>query len=447
MRKEKWRFGTGFLLIFLIIACSVSPQFRHIYALPSQMRVMQGDAALFAVQYPLTVEVSANRDYSVILKEAESGDFFSQPVFVESVKSGQATVEFKLLGFIPFKEVQVDILPPLKMIAGGQSIGVVMHSDGVLVVGSSSVVNQEGMEINPAQQAGIRTGDVILAINGQRVRKDIDVAELIDLHGKEGVALEVLLRREQEEFTVKLRPVLCKETNRFRIGLFVRDSAVGVGTLTFFDPTTATYGALGHVITDGDTNQAIACRDGKIVSASVAEIHLGKAGQPGEKVGSFPEEEAALGNIEKNTRFGIYGKINASQRGVFQTELLEVASMNQIEEGPAEILTVVDGQKVERFAIEIERVHMQDYPESKGMVIKVTDERLLAKTGGIIQGMSGSPIVQKGRLVGAVTHVFVHDPTKGYACFMDWMLMEGGLIEPKRASSMPQLFTRTAAFG
>lgn len=435
MYKKNVRASFGIGLILLIIAFCASPQFRHIYALPSQMSIIEGEQALFKVDYPLTVTVSSLENSIDLSKN----DIYSKPVFWETVKDGHATVDYKLLGLIPLKQVEVDVLPPLKIMAGGQSIGVILHSDGVLIVGSSSV-NVNGKETNPAEEAGIKTGDIILSMNGYVVKKDIDVAEIVDLCGRENKEIQILLRRNKEEFTVKMRPVLCKETNRYRIGLFVRDSAIGVGTLTFIDPQTLNYGALGHVITDGDTNQEIVCRDGKIVPATVSEIHYGKAGQPGEKVGSFLEEKEPLGNIEKNTCFGIFGKINEAAKAKIYTEPIEIASMNQIEEGKAEILTVVDGQTIDKFLITIEKVHMQEYPESKGMVIKVVDERLLAKTGGIIQGMSGSPIIQNGKLVGAVTHVFVHDPTKGYGCFMDWMLMESGLIPKKSASIIPRLF-------
>lgn len=440
MDREKRRFCFGIGIILLIIAVCASPQFRHIYALPAQMSIVEGEKSLFKVDYPFTVTVS-NLENNIELNKNDSGDVYSKPVFWETVKNGQTTIDYKLLGVIPLKQVQVDVLPNLKLMAGGQSIGVILRSEGVLVVGSSSV-NSQGKSVNPAEAAGIKTGDAIISINGQVVKRDIDVAEIVDVCGRENKDMEMLMRRNNEEFTVKLKPALCTDTNRYRIGLFVRDSAVGVGTLTFIDTDTLKYGALGHVITDSDTNQEIVCREGKIVPATVSEIHFGKVGQPGEKVGSFLEEKENLGTIEKNTHFGIFGKINEAVKSDISSKPLEIASMNQIEEGNAEILTVVDGQTVDKFLITIEKVHMQEYPEGKGLVIKVTDERLIAKTGGIIQGMSGSPIIQNGKLIGAVTHVFIHDPTKGYGCFMDWMLMECGLIPKKTAQEMPRLFSR-----
>lgn len=438
MDREKRRFCFGIAVVCFIVAVCASPQFRHIYALPAQMSIVEGEKSLFEVEYPLTFTVS-NLGSNIEFEKSGGGDVNSKPVFWETVKNGQTTIDYKLLGIIPLKQVQVDVMPKIKLMPGGQSIGVVLRSEGILIVGSSAV-NFEGKSVNPAEEAGIRTGDVILSINGQSMKRDIEVAEIIDKCGRENKEMTLLLRRNTEEITAKLRPVLCSETNRYRIGLFVRDSAAGVGTLTFIDSESLKYGALGHVIADADTNQDIVCREGKIVPASVSEIHFGKVGRPGEKVGSFLEEKEDLGTIEKNTPFGIFGKIHDTLKNYVAGKSLEVASMNEIKEGEAQMLTVVDGQTVDKFLISIEKVHMQGSPEGKGLVLKVTDERLLAKTGGIIQGMSGSPIIQNGKLVGVVTHVFVHDPTKGYGCFMDWMLMECGLIPKKAPAAIPGLF-------
>lgn len=387
MIKKLWRVFAGVSLIVLIVAFGTSPEFRHIYALPSQMRVIQGETALFHVNYPLTVNVDSDLDHSVNLRANTGEDFLFRPVFLESVGLGQATVDFKLLGLIPIKQVQVDILPPLKLVAGGQSIGVVLHANGVLVVGSSSVADENGEQKNPAKEAGIEVGDVIIKINGQIVKTDLEVAESIDACGKENRAAKVLFKRGGDVLETTVMPMLCRDTKRYRIGLFVRDHAIGVGTLTFYDPATRVYGALGHVITDSDTNQPIESNDGKIVPATVSGIHSGKIGRPGEKIGTFIEEDQTIGTIEKNTKFGIYGKIEPRMKDALVSEAMDVASMNQIQTGYAEMLTVVDGQTVDRFAINIEKINMQDYPEGKGLVIKVTDERLLEKTGGIVQGM------------------------------------------------------------
>lgn len=428
MVKMKYRSILGVSIAALIIAFCCSPQFRTIYGLPPHMRIIEGETASFDVDFPLTLTIQSDVKQNIRNHSPMPMDGLSRPVFLDTVNLGNATVEFKLLGFIPLRTVEVNVLPSIQLLPGGNSIGVVLHSRGVIVVGNSPILTENQQQVNPAKDSGIHVGDVILSINGILVQSDSEVAEVIDNSGKADEILSILLKRGEEEITVNLKPVLCDDTKRYRIGLFVRDSAAGVGTLTFHDPQSRSYGALGHIITDSDTNQPIDCEQGKIVGAKVSGIQHGMRGQPGEKIGVFIEGDQVLGNIEKNTKFGIYGKLTAQLPNELYSEAIPVASMNQAQVGDAEILTVVNGQKIERFKIEIQKINLQESPEGKGIVIKVTDPLLLEKTGGIVQGMSGSPIIQNGKLIGAVTHVFVHDPTRGYGCFIDWMLMEIGVI-------------------
>lgn len=435
------------LIISALFAFCFSPQFRNIYGLPMHIRVIEGETALFEVNFPLSVSVKHDSDSIRI----QNSDFLpimalSRPVFLEPVKLGQSTVEFKLFGIIPFRTVQVDVLPPVSLIPGGHSIGVVLRSQGVIVVGNSPVLNTQGQYVTPAKDAGIVVGDVIISINGIPVQSDTQVAEIIDENGRNNHNIDILLKRTEGQQHVTATPVLCNDTKRYRIGLFVRDSAAGVGTLSFYDPESQVYGALGHVITDSDTNLPIDCEQGKIVLATVSGIQHGKRGHPGEKIGVFIEEDQLLGNINKNTQFGIYGELTSKLPNEKYPQAIPVASMSQVQVGPAEMLTVVDGQTIEQFSIEIQKINLQEAPESKGLVIKVTDQRLLEKTGGIVQGMSGSPIIQNGKIVGAVTHVFVHDPTSGYGCFIDWMLMESGIIPKNQRHSAKKLFTFFGSF-
>lgn len=437
MRGQKLRAITGIVLIAVILCFSLSPQFQKIYALPRQMRLVQGEAAALEVGYPLTLRVADSADRQ---SPGDGGDWLAKPVFVDSLPVGKATLNFKLLGLIPIKQVDVEVVPPMQVLASGQSIGVILHSNGVMVVGSSSITDRNGKIVNPARDGGIDVGDIITEINGVKVNSDVEVATLINECGRNGRPAVLRVKRNDGWMEVTVAPAYCAQTERYRIGLFVRDSAVGVGTLTFYEPRTLIYGALGHSITDSDTNKAIECQDGRIVPASVTGINSGKIGRPGEKIGNLLDESSIIGNIAKNTEFGIYGTINEANNAKIYAEVMNIASMNQIEPGPAEIMTVIDGQTVEKFAIDIEKINMQDYPKGKGLVIKVTDRRLLDKTGGIVQGMSGSPIVQNGKLIGAITHVFIHDPTKGYGCFVDWMLMESGIVE-SAPSEIQQLFS------
>ena len=439
MTGTKRRSGLGIMIAVIIVAFCASPQFRNVYQFPPHLRIMEGETASLSVGFPFTMTV--NHEQTVRLESSTDKLALSQPVSIQPLHLGNATVEFKLLGLVPIRTVEVDVLPSIRLIPGGHSIGVVLHSQGVIVVGHSPILTGDGQGYTPAKDAGIAVGDVILSINGIPAQSDVKVAEIIDNCGREGLSVEMLVKHGEASSNIAVTPILCSETKRYRIGLFVRDSAAGVGTLTFYEPKTNTYGALGHIITDGDTNQPIDCNRGKIVLATVSGIQQGKRGQPGEKIGVFIEEDRILGDIRKNSQFGIYGELTASPPNQLYADPVPVASMSQVQTGPAEMLTVVDGQTIEKFSIEIQRINLQDSPEGKGMVIKVTDPRLLEKTGGIVQGMSGSPILQNGKIVGAVTHVFVHDPAKGYGCFVDWMLMESGLIPKMESRAARKLFT------
>ena len=431
----------GIISIMLLVSFCMSPQFQNVYNIPPTLRMIEGEPAVFTVSFPLTVAVPKDIEEVVKLTPDIASYSLAQPVAVEPYRRGKTNVEIKLLGLITLRTVEVDVLPPIKLYPGGHSIGVVLRSQGVIVVGQSPVRDPRGNVLLPAKDAGVTVGDVILSINGIPIKSDYQVADIIDASGKKQSTVDMLIKRQDKRLHVNLTPIHDTETQRYRIGLFVRDSAAGVGTLTFFDDKTQTYGALGHVITDSDTNQPIDCEEGKIVLATVSGIHHGKRGQPGEKIGVFIEEDQIIGDIQKNTSFGIYGKLTNPIDHQLYPEALPVASMSQIQTGPAQMLTVVDGETIEPFAIEIQKINLQDSPEGKGLVIQVTDQRLLEKTGGIIQGMSGSPIIQNGKIIGSVTHVFVHDPSKGYGCFMDWMLMESGLIPKKPQQSARRLFS------
>ena len=197
--------------------------------------------------------------------------------------------------------------------------------------------------------------------------------------------------------------------------------------MTFYDPKTMKYGALGHVISDMDTKKPIVVQDGQIVRSTVTSIEKGSNGIPGEKLARFSNDREAIGDITRNSPFGIFGKLHKDIQNGKMDEALPIALPHEVKEGPAKILTVVDEDKVEEFEVEVVSKIEQKFPATKGMVIKITDPKLLEKTGGIVQGMSGSPIIQDGKIIGAVTHVFVNDPTSGYGVHIEWMLNEAGI--------------------
>lgn len=341
---------------------------------------------------------------------------------------GKMHLQLRLFEVIPLRQLIVNVVPPVEVVPGGQSIGVLLHAQGVIVVGQAPVTDQDGNKANPSEQAGIHLGDIILSINGRPVAGDRYTREEIDRLGSTGEPIMLEVKHGKKIFKTKVEPILCPDTGRYRIGLFIRDSAAGVGTLTFYHPETGSYGALGHLITDNTTSRRIDLADGRIVAATVKGIHRGQKGHPGEKMGQFSANNNLTGNIEKNSLYGIFGHLNHPPEGGYYQKAIPLAMGHQVQRGPAEILTVLHDNKIERFKIEILEVMPQDRQEGKGMVIKITDSRLISLTGGIIQGMSGSPIIQNRKLVGAVTHVFINDPTRGYGVLAEWMLEEAGIL-------------------
>ncbi|WP_245799245.1 SpoIVB peptidase [Virgibacillus siamensis] len=333
----------------------------------------------------------------------------------------------KLTG-IPGNTAEASDLSDLRIVPGGQSIGVQLHTLGVLVVGHHQVKSTNGM-VSPGEKANIRVGDVILKMNGKDIKKMEDVKPIVEKAGKSDEPLEVTIKRGEKKLKTKLDPVKGSKDNEYLIGLYIRDSAAGIGTMTFYDPKTKKYGALGHVISDMDTQKPIEIYNGTIVRSTVTSIQKGDNGKPGEKQATFSVKDDKIGSITKNSPFGIFGELNKPLKYGKYTKPMPIAQSHEVKEGPAKILTVIEGEKVEEFDVEIVSSVPQSHPAKKGMIIQITDPELLRKTGGIVQGMSGSPIIQDGKIIGAVTHVFVNDPTSGYGVHIEWMLQEAGVIE------------------
>lgn len=304
------------------------------------------------------------------------------------------------------------------VLVGGQSLGIILKSEGAVVVGFTPV-QQAGQDVYPARDAGVLVDDRLLAVDGCAVGSNQQVSELVNAAA--GAEVVLTIRRGADEMELPVEPALCDETGLYRLGLYIRDANAGIGTLTFYDEATGSFAALGHRIDElaGGPGEEI----GRVLAADVQYVESSRDGEPGEKVGVF-DDSCLTGTVCKNCELGLYGHLDEKPENPLYPKALEVAAADKVKPGAATILTVLDGDKVEEFAIEIERVMAQKTAGDKGMVIKITDERLLAAAGGIVQGMSGSPIIQDGRLVGAVTHVFVNDGTSGYGCFAEWMLDE-----------------------
>jgi stage IV sporulation protein B len=282
-----------------------------------------------------------------------------------------------------------------------------------LIVSLSEVDTATGKSC-PAQKAGLRVGDLIVSINGTQVFTNQEVATLVEQSAGKEMTLQI--RRDNILSTVKLKPEKSKNERKYKAGLWVRDSSAGVGTVTFYDSKNNILAGLGHPVCDVDTGEIVPISAGEIVPARIYGVTKSVAGAPGELRGGF--ENGSLGSLISNCQTGVYGVMNSGMVG----QTLEVALKQEICEGKAQIYATIEGTKPDWYSIEITQVNYRDTSVTRNMIIKVTDERLLKTTGGIVQGMSGSPIIQNGRLVGAVTHVMVDDPTKGYAIFAETML-------------------------
>jgi len=340
----------------------------------------------------------------------------------------QPKISMRLLELLPNQEPAETRYPEKMLYPGGQAIGILLRTDGILVVGQSPIF-VDGEAQNPAEEAGIQPGDVITSVGDTAVTHDDQLALLVNQLGEQHKSVILHIQRQNREMIKEITPIYCAESKSYRIGLLIRDNAGGVGTLTFVDPETMEYGALGHMISNNETQSKINILKGKLVTAQIQGIKKGTSGYPGEKIGRFVSN-FSLGTIEKNTTAGIFGVLtdeNVLTESSY-TQALPTAAPNQIVLGPAQIFTAIDGNKVECFDVEIEKV-MPAHKDGKGLVVRVTDPILLEKTGGIVQGMSGSPIIQNGRIIGAVTHVFINDPTRGYGILIHDMLQETSILD------------------
>jgi SpoIVB peptidase. Serine peptidase. MEROPS family S55 len=345
---------------------------------------------------------------------------------ISKIGNNDNEYEIKFLGMIPLKAVEVQKIKDLEICPGGNPVGVRVNSEGVIIVGYSEIEINNKKEESPGKAAGLEIGDVILRVNGENMENSMDLLKTIKECDNESIKVDILRNDENLTKTIHLK----KENNKdYKIGLWIRDSTAGVGTMTFFDPTTKKFGALGHPITDADTNEPFLVKKGDLLESSIISVRKGEKGSPGELKGIFLNEETPTGNIEKNTQSGIFGEIKNTQVLNNKIKPLKVGFRDEISVGKAKIITTVDESGPQEFDIEIEKTLNQSIPGSKSMVIKITDPRLLQKTGGIVQGMSGSPIIQNDKIVGAVTHVLINKPDTGYGIYIEWMLQEAGIIK------------------
>lgn len=329
---------------------------------------------------------------------------------------GSYLLPCRILGVIPFKEIKVTPGESTSVYVSGSTVGVYMETEGVLIVDTGEIISREGTALEPAKNI-VQPGDYIVAFNQQEIDSKQQLIEDLAVLDGEKVTLEVI--RKGEKLPLSLTPVK-DAVGDYKLGIWVRDNTQGIGTLTFLDED-GNYGALGHGISDVDTGELLHIRSGALYQAEILGIKKGESGNPGELSGLIRYEKSKiLGTIHTNSKNGIYGTYSGETRKI-GLEKVPVAYKQELEIGPASILCCVDGE-VKAYQAEITRIDLNHEDTNKSFVIRVTDPELLEKTGGIVQGMSGSPIVQNGKLAGAVTHVFVQDAASGYGIFAETML-------------------------
>ncbi|MEE0772390.1 MAG: SpoIVB peptidase [Anaerovoracaceae bacterium] len=320
----------------------------------------------------------------------------------------------------------VPVVSEKVLVPGGQSVGVKMDVKGVLVVGLEEIEDEEGNRINPGLLSGLQIGDMILQVNGKSVFRAEEVQEIVN---SAVGTISLKIKRNDRIFNVDIEPVKSSEDDLMKLGIWVKDKTAGIGTLTYYDPANTSFGALGHGIVDPETNSILSVETGCLFMSQVQEVREGKDGEPGEIRGIFYHQNEPLGSLVRNCRFGVFGTSYHPLENPIYTKPLAVGTRDQVELGKAYILSTLEDNEIRRFEIEIEKINSQNKPDDKSMVIRVTDRQLIEECGGIVQGMSGSPIIQNDRIIGAVTHVFLNDPRRGYGIFVEWMLEESDDVE------------------
>ena len=370
-------------------------------------------------EVPISYNDIKNINSDKIFGKNITAEIVEESVNVGGEKFSIKNLIFKLFGFIPIKTIKANIIEDKQVYLGGSPIGLTIDVDGLIVLGSNSINTEEGLKSNFVDSK-LKIGDIITKVNGIKVSEIDDIKTIINSENYNGEELTINLLREGKEETIKLKP-LKNEEGEYKIGLWVRNDAAGVGTITFVDAETMEFGALGHPITDYETGVFVPAKGGKIFSCSVVGLNKGEVGMPGEIKGVFMQGKNQKGEIDRNTRFGVYGTIFNKDKIIDPNKIADVASRLTIKPGKATLISSISGVS-EEYEIEIIKTNYQPTSSEKSFVFRVTDKRLLELTGGIIQGMSGSPIMQNDKVIGAVTHVFVSDPTKGYGIYIDWMI-------------------------
>ncbi len=406
------RVAVGVALAAGFVALAASGPVRDVATMPGHLEVPVADRVVVPWDRWLPVTVEPGPGLSV--QRAPRG------LAVSARHAGRYGVQLKWFGWLPFKWVPVRVVPSERVVPGGQSIGILVHTRGLMVTGYRPLPGPHGA-VDPAEAAGVDVGDVIIAVNGHPARNGAMLTEAVQAAGRLGRAVALTDQGARQTLVRIVHPRYNPAAHRYQVGIAVQDRTSGVGTLTFWNPRTGAYAALGHSISDGLTRRPVGIASGRVMAATVVGLMPSQPNRAGQKVGVLAGPEIVDGTVASNGLFGLSGRLLRPPM-VGSSHAMPLALPDQVHPGPARILTVVSGNRPTAYRIWIERAYPQAEPATKGLLLRVTDPRLLRLTGGIVQGMSGSPILQDGRVVGAVTHVLVNRPDWGYGCYAEWML-------------------------
>lgn len=420
-RKRYHKYVAATFWVSLVLAAGFS-YFYMKQAIPDRLNIVAEEEEQFYFSMPFDVTLSADGE-EVVLGNGSNipSDMIhlsvNEPFSIYSENKGSYHIGLKLFGWLQLKDIQVDVVDTKYAVPCGTPVGIYLKSNGIMVIGTGEVTKADGMIVEPAFGI-LQSGDYIEAVNGTAIG---DKEALINELNKIGPGEAVLtVRRENQAMDVKMNPIQTEDGN-FKLGVWVRDDTQGIGTMTYMDMN-GQFGALGHGISDSDTGGVVQIENGNLYDTEILGIEKGTFGKPGVMSGViYYGPGSTLGSITANTEEGIFGTANDRLRQSITSEAIPIGYRQDVQKGRASIRSSVSGQ-LKDYEIEIERVDYTTSHKNKGMVIRVTDPELLALTGGIVQGMSGSPIMQDGKLIGAVTHVFIQDSTRGYGIFIENML-------------------------
>lgn len=437
-RRRKYRLFLYTFLMISLLALAVCWIYLIWESVPSVIHIRAGEEQEINLQLPVSGKVYANNSDSMNKEsEYEKGESseealavistamiensldidLGRPVTLYGEKLDNYAMKLKLFGMIPFKTVEVQVVEERELIPAGMPIGIYMKTDGILVIATGDFEGEDGQTKEPAGRL-LQAGDYILEMDGEILTgKKQFIRKLSESEGKDII---LTIRREDQVFEVALKPEK-NISGEYKLGIWIRDNAQGVGTMTFIDGEDH-YGALGHGINDADTADILKLKSGSLYKTEIISITRGVHGTPGELTGVIDYKECNLiGSIDENQIGGIFGKVNKEICAELSADALPVAYRQEVRTGPAQILCSL-GDNPQYYDIEITDLHLDNDNVNRGIEVKVVDQGLLEITGGIVQGMSGSPIIQNGKIVGAVTHVLVNDPTRGYGIFIENML-------------------------